>query len=63
MRGAQTDEQMNVVFHAADDFRNSAKSANCAAEIFMELGTPRQFDERSALLCGENDVVVEREKG
>ena len=58
MRGFQTDKQMNVVFNATCDFRNSAQTANHAAEIFVEILAPRFAKERTPILRGEYDVVV-----
>ena len=63
MSGTQPDQKVNMIFNSTDDFRDAAKTFNCATEVFMEVGAPSGFYERTTLLRGEHDVIVEREEG
>ena len=62
MGGTQTNEEMNMIFNATDDFRNAAQTANCSAEIFVKFGAPGWFDEGVALLRGKYNVIMETQE-
>ena len=60
-RGAQADEQMQMVIHAADSFRISAEIAHDAAKIGVQPFAPRGDDEWATFFRAKDDVIMERE--
>ena len=61
-RGLQSDEQMDMVRHAADALRKAAESIDGAAQVLVKLITPCCIDQRRAVLGGKNDMVMQGEK-
>src|SRR6218665_1352286 len=60
MGGLQRYQHVHMIRHAADAFRLSAEPAYRAAEVVVKTGAPRRVDERCAAVCGENQVVMQR---
>jgi hypothetical protein len=61
MRGAKTEQQMNVISHAADRLRNRFESPRHAAQISMKSFTPLGTDKRALVFGAEDDVNVKTE--
>ena len=61
MRGAQTDEQVNMVGHTADGVRNGTCLTDSAAEERMEALAPSWLNVSAALLRAEHDVNIQAE--
>ena len=48
---------------AADPVWVSVESSDGSAQVVMQSGLPGGFDQALAILCGEDNVVVEAEMG
>ena len=59
----QSEEEVNVIGNAANSVRKSAQAGDRAAQILAQASAPSLVDQRKAILCGENQVVVEAEVG
>jgi len=57
--GLQPHQQMHMIGYAADTLGIPAKSSHGASEVFVKAISPCDVDERSAILRGENDVVMQ----
>ena len=60
MGGAQPNEEMHMVGHAADGGRDSVEVIDGAAEEGVQTFAPRGQDERRTILRGKDEVVMER---
>ena len=58
MRGAQSDEKMNVVGGSADGFGNGVESFQAAAEKGVQSRSQIIADNGAALFGAENDVIM-----
>jgi len=62
MHGLQAHKQMHVISNTAHALNKPAKSADRAAEVFVQTFTPRGVDQRDAVFGGKHDVLMPREK-
>lgn len=50
---------MNMIVSATDSFGNRLGGANQASDVFMQSVTPDVSYVWMAILCAENDVIME----
>ena len=62
MSGSQTDEEVNVIFHAHNGERNTLQATHRAAEVFVKAWTPLGTDERPVLFRAEYDVILQAQE-
>ena len=62
-RGAQADEQMHMVGHAADGLRDAFDVSHHPAEIGVQPLAPHSSDDWHTVLGAKNDVEMKREMG
>jgi len=58
---SKADQQMDVIFRAANRKWNRAGGADCSAEVCMQSIAPSGVDECAALFGAEDNVAVETE--
>src|SRR4051812_35162700 len=63
MRGAEAEEQMDVVSDSADGLRDTIEVSYDAAEITVQAFTPRGQNRGGAILGAEHEMVVEGDVG
>src|SRR5262249_50472545 len=63
MRSLQANQEMNVVADAADALRKSIEAGHNTAKVFVKSSAPHNIDRRSAVFGGENEVIMQAQKG
>ncbi len=61
MRGAQTDEQMDVIFHSTDCFRRPSRIIDDAARIGVQTFTPISMHQCHTVFCTEDQMIMQAE--
>ncbi len=56
----EADEKMDMVIHAPDGSSLAAQPLDGSAKVCVERPAPAGMDEGLAVLCAENEVVMER---
>ena len=61
MRGAQSNEKMNMIGDAAHSLGDRVKRANGSTQIRMKSRTPFRANDRALMFGAKNDVNMETE--
>src|SRR3990172_6372903 len=56
--GLEANEQMDVIGHTADTFRETAEAANSATEVIVQTGAPCGVDAGHAIFGTEDEVIM-----
>ena len=59
MSGLQADEQVNMIFNAANRLRDVVESANCPADVLVETFDPGVLNPRFSVFGAEDDVEMQ----